>query len=91
MFKVLVGVGFIAFGVLLLAHALRRRRRWSFVSDAPTPHDLAPARWWKYFVVSERILEYPSERAVEKEGTVAEALAGALSVAVGIAAVIAFA
>jgi hypothetical protein len=82
--KILVGAGFMLFGIGLLAHAMQRRRQWWQVSTEPMP-------WWRYWLAGgEGIREKPTELDLEREGTAAEAAAGAVSLVIGIAALIAF-
>ena len=84
MFRVVLGLCFLAFGLLVLLHAEFRRRRWVRVPDEPIP-------LWQYMVLGGRLSAEPSIRSIEQEGTIAQALAGAVSLAIGIAAIIAFA
>lgn len=84
MFRVVAGLGFALFGACLLFHAEFRRRRWRHVPDQPIP-------LWQYMVLGGRLSAEPSIRSIEQEGTVAQALAGAVSLAIGIAAIVAFA
>jgi len=83
-FRVAVGLCFLAFGLCVLLHAEFRRRRWVSIPDEPIP-------LWQYMMLGGRLSAQPSIRAIEQEGTVAQALAGAVSLAIGIAGVIAFA
>jgi hypothetical protein len=82
-FRVVLGMGFALFGLCLLLHAEFRRRRWRDVPDEPIP-------LWQYMVLGGRLSAEPSIRSIEQEGTVAQALAGAVSLAMGLAAVAAF-
>jgi hypothetical protein len=83
-FRVVLGSGFALFGLCLLFHAEFRRRRWLHVPDDPIP-------LWQYMILGGRLSAAPSIRSIEQEGTVAQALAGAVSLVMGIAAVVAFA
>jgi hypothetical protein len=83
MFRVALGLGFALFGLCLLFHAEFRRRRWIHVPDEPIP-------LWQYMVLGGRLRAQPSVRSIEQEGTVAQALAGAVSLAIGLVAVAAF-
>jgi hypothetical protein len=83
--KIVFGVGFVLLGIGLLAHAVHRRRQWWRVSTKPMP-------WWLYWLAGgQGIREGPTDLDLEREGTGAEAAAGAVSLAIGIAALIAFA
>ena len=83
MFRVALGTGFALFGLCLLFHAEFRRRRWMHVPDEPIP-------LWQYMVLGGRLSADPSIRSIEQEGTVAQALAGAVSLALGAVALAAF-
>jgi hypothetical protein len=72
------------FGVLALAHASLRRRHWSRFSREPLP-----GRRSMYIVSSTN--GNPSELDVEKNAVRMEAFIGLLAVAVGVAAIIAYA
>jgi hypothetical protein len=82
-FRVVLGSGFVFFGLCLLVHAEFRRRRWLQVPDEPIP-------LWQYMILGGRLRAQPSIRSIEQEGTVAQALAGAFSLAMGLVAVAAF-
>jgi hypothetical protein len=83
-FRVAVGLCFLAFGLCLLLHAEFRRRRWARIPNEPIP-------LWQYMVLGGRLSGEPSIRSIEQEGTVVQALAGAVSLAIGVAAVVIFA
>ncbi len=83
--KMGLGLGFVAFGVLLVAHAMQRRRGWWRVSGKQM-------LWWLYFISGgQGTLENLSERDLERQGTNTEMAAGILSIAIGIAAIVAYA
>ena len=79
-----MGLSFLAFGLVVLLHAEYRRRRWPRVPDEAIPQ-------WQYLVLGGRLSASPSVRSIEQEGTVVQAFAGLVSLAIGVAAVIAFA
>jgi hypothetical protein len=82
--RIVVGLCFLAFGLCLLLHAEFRRRRWLHLPDEPIP-------LWQYMILGGRLSAEPCIRSIEQEGTVAQALAGAVSLGIGIFAVAAFA
>ena len=82
-FRVVLGVCFALLGLSLLLHAEFRRRRWLHVPDEPIP-------LWQYMILGGRLSAEPCIRSIEKEGTVAQAVAGAVSLAIGLTAVVAF-
>lgn len=84
MFRVVLGLWFALFGLSLLLHAEFRRRRWVRLPDQPIP-------LWQYMVLGGRLSAEPSIRSIEQEGTIAQGLAGAVSLVIGIAAIVAFA
>jgi hypothetical protein len=83
-FRVALGLCFALFGLSLLLHAELRRRRWLHVPDEPIP-------LWQYMILGGRLSAEPSIRSIEQEGTIAQGLAGAVSLAIGVAAIVAFA
>jgi hypothetical protein len=83
-FRVVLGLCFALFGLTLLLHAEFRRRRWLHVRDEPIP-------LWQYMILGGRLSAEPCIRSIEQEGTIVQALAGAVSLAIGVAAIIAFA
>jgi hypothetical protein len=83
-FRVALGLCFVLFGLSLLLHAEFRRRRWVRVPNEPIP-------LWQYMVLGGRLSAEPCIRSIEQEGTIAQALAGAVSLAIGVAAIVAFA
>jgi hypothetical protein len=83
-FRVALGLCFALFGLTLLLHAEFRRRRWVRVPDEPIP-------LWQYMVLGGRLSAEPSIRSIEQEGTIAQGFAGVVSLAIGIAAIVAFA
>ena len=84
MLRVVLGLCFALFGLTLLLHAEFRRRRWLHVPDEPIP-------LWQYMILGGRLSAEPCIRSIEQEGTIVQALAGAVSIAIGVAAIVAFA
>jgi hypothetical protein len=83
-FRVVVGLCFALFGLSLLVHAELRRRRWRHVPNEPIP-------LWQYMILGGRLSAEPCIRSIEQEGTIVQGLAGAVALAIGVAAIVAFA
>jgi hypothetical protein len=77
-----IGVALVVIGVLFVRHANRRRRGPRLQSRRPMPG-------WVYLLLGVRtVVENPTERDLEIEGTLAEGIGGAAAVVIGIALIV---
>jgi hypothetical protein len=74
--RIILGLAFVALGVWMIWHALKRHRGWGRVSDVPLP-------WWQSFLSYRLPRETVTERDLEQEGTVVEGVVGVAVFLVG--------
>jgi hypothetical protein len=78
----LLGVLVVLLGIFFLVHANRRRY-------GPRLQSRKPIAWWRYFMLGARpIVENPTERELEIDGIMGEAIAGAAGILAGVALIV---
>lgn len=80
--RIVVSLTLVMVGTAMVVHGTRRRKNWSRYSDEPLPW------WWSSFSWGLTNLTRPdqrtSDRAIERQGTVAEIASGLFAVLAGL-------